>query len=136
MSDAALALREAVHARLTSDAELSGLLGGARLHDEPPRAATGPYLVFARWETDDASAAERRMTSHGFDIAVWGAQGAGTARSLAIGARIEALLHDATLPLAGHALVFLYWDSSATTRDERSKLPRLTLSFRALTEAL
>ncbi len=136
MSDAALALRAAVHDRLTGDSELATLLGGQRLYDEPPRAMTGPYLVFARWETEDVSGAETRLTSHGFDLAVWAAQTGTTSKSFAIAARVEQLLHDAALALAGHRLVFLYWESSASHRDERSKLPRVTLAFRALTEAL
>lgn len=38
----ALALRAAVHQRLSGDGALSALLGGARIYDEPPRASLPP----------------------------------------------------------------------------------------------
>jgi hypothetical protein len=136
MSDAALKLRGAIHARLVADTELVGLLGGPRVHDEAPRAASGPYVTFDNWQAEDASTPDRRMTRHEFELALWAGQTAATGRNLAIGARIEQLLHDAMLTLPGHVLVFLYWQSSTTNRDERSKLPRLSLAFTALTEAL
>lgn len=135
MSDAALKLRQAVHAALVADASLVTLLGGPRIHDEAPRAATGPYVTFDRWQAQDVSAPEKRMTEHEFDLALWAGQTAATARNLAIAARIEQVLHDAPLVLSGHRLVFLYWQSSTSDRDERSKLPRVSLSFTALTEA-
>jgi hypothetical protein len=136
MSDAAHALRAAIHAHLTGDPELVACLGGPNLYDEPPRAAAGAYLVFARWEAEDASTPEQRATRHGFDLAVWPGQAAATAKALDIAGHVERLLHDANLAPAGHRLVYLFWESSAAVRDERSKLPRVTLAFRALTEAL
>src|SRR6478735_1863959 len=38
MSDAILALRAAIHARLEGDAALTALVGPGRIHDEAPRA--------------------------------------------------------------------------------------------------
>ncbi len=134
MSDAALVLRKAIFDRLAGDAQLTSLLGGPRIHDEAPRAATGPYVTFDRWQADDASTPERRAVQHDLELALWAGQGAATARNLAIAARVEQLLHDAPLVLTGHRLVLLYWQSSTSNRDERSKLPRLSLAFRALTE--
>ena len=115
MSDAALKLRKAVHAALAADGSLVTLLGGPRIH---------------------VSASGKRMTEHEFELALWAGQTAATARNLAIAARIEQVLHDAPLVLTAHRLVFLYWQSSTSDRDERSKLPRVSLSFTALTEAL
>jgi Protein of unknown function (DUF3168) len=135
MSDAALKLRQAVHARLTGDAAMVSLLGGPRVHDEAPRAQSGPYVTFDRWSAEDASTPECRMTRHEFDLALFAGESAASARSLAIAARIEALLHDATLTPAGHRVVFLYWRSTLADRDSQTRLPRLTLSFSALTEA-
>ena len=136
MSDAALKLRQAIHSRLTADAALLALLGGPRIHDEAPRAATGPYVTFDSWQADDVSTPERRMTQHGFGLSIWAAQTSATAKNLAVAARIEGVLHDAAIAVEGHKLVFLYWQSSASSRDERTKLPRLILSFKALTETL
>ncbi|MDJ1159029.1 hypothetical protein QNA08_12360 [Chelatococcus sp. SYSU_G07232] len=41
MTSPILALRRAVHARLSGDAALAAMLGGPRIHEEPPRAAEG-----------------------------------------------------------------------------------------------
>lgn len=136
MSEGALRLRQAVHARLGGDSQLVTLLGGPRIHDEAPRAATGPYVTFDDWQAEDVSTPEKRMVRHEFDLALWAGQTAATARNLAIAARIEQILHDAPLVLAGQRLVFLYWQSSTSAREERSRLPRVTLSFTALTETL
>ena len=135
MSDAALQLRKAVHARLVNDAALLALLGGPRIHDEAPRGQEGPHVAFERWQADDASVLERRMTRHEADLALWPGEGAASARALAIAARIEALLHDAPLALQGHRLVFLYWRASLADRDPQTRAPKLTMSFTALTEA-
>jgi hypothetical protein len=134
MSDAALQLRRAVHAQLAADAALAAQLGGPRIHDEAPRGEAGPQVVFERWEAEDASVPERRMTRHGFDLAIWTGEGGGSARALAIAARIEALLDDAALNLTGHRLAFLYWQASFAGRDAQSRSPKLTMSFTALTE--
>jgi hypothetical protein len=135
MSDAALQLRKAVHARLTRDAALIALLGGPRIHDEAPRGQDGPHVTFERWQAEDASVPERRMTRHEVDLALWAGEGAASARNLSIAARIEALLHDAVLTLDGHRLVFLFWRASVAGRDGQTRAPKLTMSFTALTEA-
>ncbi|MGL4438319.1 MAG: tail completion protein gp17, partial [Bosea sp. (in: a-proteobacteria)] len=46
MMDAVIAVRRAIQARLVGDTNLNTLLGGPRIHDEPLRAATGPYVVY------------------------------------------------------------------------------------------
>jgi hypothetical protein len=43
---ASAALRAAVHDALIADASLTGLLGGPKVYDEPPRAAAFPT---SRW---------------------------------------------------------------------------------------
>jgi hypothetical protein len=135
MSDAALQLRKAVYDRLAGDAVLVGLLGGARIHDEAPRGQGGPHVTFERWQADDASVPERRMTRHEAELALWPGEGAASARALAIAARIETLLHDASLMLTGHRLVFLFWSASVAGRDAQTRTPKLTMSFAALTES-
>jgi hypothetical protein len=134
MSDAVLQLRKAVHARLIGDAALLALLGGPRIHDEAPRGQEGPHVTFERWQADDASVPERRMTRHEIDLALWAGEGAASARNLAVAARIEALLHDAPLTLTGHRLVFMFWSASVAGRDVQTRAPKLTMSFIALTE--
>ena len=136
MSDAALKLRQSIHAALVTDAALVTLLGGPRIYDEAPRAGSGPYVTFDDWQAEDVSTPEKRMIQHEFALALWAGQTSATSRNLAVAARMEQVLHDASLVISGHRLVFLYWKSSTSERDERSKLPRLSLAFKALTETL
>jgi Protein of unknown function (DUF3168) len=136
MSGAIIALRKAIHALLTADTVLLGLLGGPRVHDEPPRAAKGLYVVFGAVNAEDWSSTGDDAAEQRFDLVIWGANTGGTATALLIGARIEALLHDASLTLTGHRLVSLRWQATSSARDERSNLPRIAVTFRAVTEVL
>jgi Protein of unknown function (DUF3168) len=136
MSGAIIAVRKAVHAALSADTVLLGLLGGPKIHDEPPRAAKGLYVAFGPVNAQDWSSTGDDAAEQRFDLVIWGANTGGTATALLAGARIEALLHDASLALTGHRLVSLRWQATSSARDERSNLPRLAISFRAVTEAL
>ncbi|MCP8937784.1 DUF3168 domain-containing protein [Alsobacter sp. SYSU M60028] len=129
------ALRKAVRQRLVDDAALLALLGGPRVHDEPPRAAEPPYVTFgpasaAAWNA--GAVAGRR---HALSLVVWSRQG-GDAEALAIAARLEELLDDATLTLEGHRLVLLSVSGLETARPDRAGLRRVTLRLAALTEPL
>ena len=92
MSQAILSLRAAVHAVLTGDATLLALLGGPRLHDEPPRAAKGLYAVFGAASADNGTGLDAPMVSHRFEIDLWGPHSGGTARALEAAGRIVTLL--------------------------------------------
>ncbi len=101
MSDAALKLRQAIHAHLAGDGTLGTLLGGPRIHDEAPRGQAGPYLTFETWEAEDASTPECRASRHAITLALWAGPGMASAKTLAIAARVETLLHEAALDPAG-----------------------------------
>jgi hypothetical protein len=134
MSDAILALRKAVHARLVADAALVTLLGGARIHDEPPRSASGVYAIFGDAEALDWSTGSDRGCEQTFRLVVWAAETGSAVRALEAGARIEALLHDASLTLTGHRLINLRSTDSTMAREPKTNLQKLTLVFRAVTE--
>jgi Protein of unknown function (DUF3168) len=134
MSDAILALRKAVHARLVADAALVTLLGGARIHDEPPRSASGVYAIFGDAEALDWSTSSDRGCEQTFRLVVWAAETGSAVRALEAGARIEALLHDASLTLTGHRLINLRSTDSTMAREPKTNLQKLTLVFRAVTE--
>ncbi len=130
-----LALREAVVARLAGDATLSGMLGGARLYDEPPRGITGVYAVLSDTRLRDWSTGSDHGHEQDFSIGVWAHEG-GARSALKAVARIEALLHEAALVLDGHRLVNLRVTGSDTRRDERANRSRIVLRLRAVTEAV
>lgn len=134
MSDAILALRKAVHATLVADTALTTLTGGARIYDEPPRNAGGIYAVFGDAEALDWSTGSDRGCEQTFRLVVWAAETGSAVKALEAGARIEALLHDAALTLAGHRLINLRATESTMARDPKTNLQKLTLVFRAVTE--
>ena len=136
MSDAILALRKAVHALLAADTALTALTGGTRIYDEPPRSTVGVYTVFGDAEALDWSTGSDRGCEQTFRLVVWAAETGSAVRALEAGARIEALLHDAALVLAGHRLINLRANGSTLARDPKTGLQKLTLSFRAVTEMM
>jgi Protein of unknown function (DUF3168) len=134
MSDAILALRQAVHALLVADTALTVLLGGARIYDEPPRSAGGVYAVFGDVEALDWSTGSDRGCEQTLRLVLWAGETGSAVKALAAGARIETLLHDTALTLTGHRLINLRATESTIAREPKTNLQKLTLVFRAVTE--
>lgn len=65
------ALQRAIHARLTGDAELVSLLGGAHVYDRAPRGTKPPYVVFADESTMDYASAGSDGEEIGLDLEIW-----------------------------------------------------------------
>lgn len=134
MTSPILALRAAILARAQADAELAALMGGAlRLHDEPPRAAEPVYAVFGEVTAADWSTDLDRGHEQDLALVVWSREGSARA-GLAAAERFAAILDGADLALAGHRLVNLRVTAVAAARDERTRLARVTVRLRAVTE--
>ena len=129
----ALALRSAVHQRLAGDGALGALLGGARIYDEPPRAAAPPYLVLAEIETRDLSGDAAPAHEHAFALEVWSRQG-GLSEALKAADRVVRLIDGAALELDGVRLANLAWISTEAERLVGQDLRRAAIRFRAVTE--
>ncbi|MFN7104592.1 MAG: DUF3168 domain-containing protein [Pseudorhizobium sp.] len=127
------ALLAAIHARLSTDAALAGLIGPDGIRDRLlPRPAL-PCIVFGEVETRDYSTATEAGEEHRLMLEVWSeAEGRRSAEEIA--GQLRALLHDAFLPLAGHALVSLAHVRTRTGRQPKTKLFKAELQFRAVTE--
>lgn len=130
---AANALLVSIHARLSADAALVALIGADGIRDRLlPRPAL-PCIVFGEVETRDYSTATEAGEEHRLMLEVWSeAQGRRQAEEVA--GRLRALLHDAALPLAGHALVSLTHVRTRTGRQPKGRLFMAELQFRAVTE--
>lgn len=137
MSDlsSGVALRTAVFQRLSADAALAGLLGGARIFDEPPRAAAPPYVVLAGLETSDLSGDDAPVHEHGLSLEVWSREG-GLSEALRVSDRLVRLLDGAALALDGFRLATLDWVFTDAGRAAESGRRRAALKFRAVTEPL
>jgi hypothetical protein len=130
---ACLALRAAVVARLLADAGLSALLGGARVHDEPPRGASPPYVLVGDVATSDASGDEAPAEEHLLALEVWSREG-GLSEALKVADRAVRLLDGAALTLDGFRLASLAWRTTDAGRFADAGLRRATVTFRAVTE--
>lgn len=131
---ASWALQRAIHQTLTSDADLTSLLGGADVYDHVPRGTAFPYVTFAQttetdWSTGSCAGNEHLLTLH-----IW-SQARGRRELQRIIARIRTLLHDADLTLSGFRLINMRHDFSETRREPDGDTLRGLIRFRAVTEA-
>jgi hypothetical protein len=132
---AALALQQAMSAALAGDATLTGLLGGAHIHDELPRGEPPLYLAFSNIETRDWSTVTDKAHEHFVTIEV-ATNARSRALAQAISARIEAVLDQAPLSPAGHRLINLRIVFWSVARLKNTANFGATLRFRAATEPL
>ena len=124
-----IALRAAIRAALAV------LPGALAIHDGPPRDAAFPFLSFAATRERDLSTQTDRGSETLVDLDVWG--DADSMRpALALADRVIAALDEAPLALMGHRLVDLRFVQMETRREQKGRVARLALRFRAFTECL
>ena len=130
---AARELQEAVFERLSADASLVALLGGAKVFDGAPRNAQAPYVHLGEVVARDWSTATEVGTEISFAVVVW-SRALGRSEGLLIAERVVALLHDAALSLDGFRLVNLRHVATETARGETPEGRRTAVRFRAVVE--
>jgi hypothetical protein len=135
MSDPARALQEAVFEALAADAELEGLLGGAKIFDGAPRNAEAPYVHLGEMNARDWSTATEAGVEIVFAVVAW-SRAPGRSEALAIAERVRAALHEAALALAGWRLVNLRHMATETARAEKPEGRRAVVRFRAAMEGV
>ena len=109
-------VRAALYARLSGDAALTGLLSSptAIYHQVAPQDAATPFVVFHRqagdpiWQFDGAHVQSDLWTCKAVD------RGASASRAEDIAARIDAVLTDAPLAVAGRDLLAVYRESDVS----------------------
>lgn len=127
------ALQAAVFQRLTADAALAALVGGA-IHDSmPPGSGSGTYVSLGPEDARDASDQIGRGAFHDFVVSVVTDQ-AGFQTAKQIAAAISDALTGATLVLARGRLIGLWFLRAKARRVEAGDIRRIDLSFRARTE--
>ncbi len=133
MNAASAELQKAVWNRLVGDAELVALLGGVRVFDTVPVGTPFPYLTFGRETVSDWSTATELGSEHLFSLHVWSRE-RGRKEVQAITAHVQALLHEASLVLAGYRLVNLRFRGGEQGFVDELRVVQGTLRFRAVTE--
>jgi hypothetical protein len=130
-----IALRKAILARLLGESALVARLGGARVHDEAPRSAPPPYVVFAQSRSRDWSTMTEAGHEHFVSLDIWSAR-SGAREALEISALVAAALDDQSLLLEGHNLVNLQVREIETARENANRFVRAKLRLRAITEKI
>jgi hypothetical protein len=132
---AAFALRAALRNRLRDDTILTGILGGARIYDEPPRAEQTPYIVLDRVESRSIAADDTPLEEHRLTLAVWSRE-AGLAQALRIAARLASVLDNGSLNLGnGYRLVGMTWQTTDSRRVD-NRFRQALVRLRAVTELM
>jgi hypothetical protein len=136
MPSSALALQQAVFERLTTDAGVLALLGGApRVYDDTPQPAEFPYITFGQSTLRDADTDGRRADEHVFTLHIW-SRGGGRRECHRLIDVLRTTLHDQPMALDGHWLVNLRHEFSEARRDSDGETLHGIVRFRALTEPL
>jgi hypothetical protein len=130
---AALALRAAIFAALANDAALAAMLGGAKIHDEPPRTLDFPFVTLGEAEIRDAATMTEGGEETTLTLHVYSRQGGHREAHAVVGAVMEALI-DAPLPLAGHHLANLRVATADVRRGEDGRTYHGRIRLRAVTE--
>lgn len=135
MASAAFALQQALHQRLTADANLLALLDGPRVYDDVPVRSQFPYVTFGLTSERDWSTGSDEGSEHSITLHVW-SRAKGRKETSAIMDAIHAALHDVVLTLTGFRLVNLRHEFTDARRDADGETYHGTSRFRAVTEAL
>jgi hypothetical protein len=133
MTTATAALRAAVHDALVADGALTALLGGPAVYDEPPRAASFPYVTIGEARIGDFSAGDEAGEEHQLTLHAWSRQGGHREAHLIAGALLQAL-DDAPLTLAAHRLINLRFAVADVRREADGRTYHALVRFRAVTE--
>lgn len=135
MSSAGHELQKAVHAALTSDASLTGLLGGARVYDDVPRGVAYPYISFGQSTERDWSTGSDEGSEHLITLHVW-SRAHGRREVEGIVAAVRDVLRDALLLLTGFRLINLRHEITDAVRDVDGETYHGIVRYRAVTEPL
>jgi hypothetical protein len=135
MSTATAALRAAIHDALHADSALTGILGGAKIYDEPPAHAAFPYVTLGEARVSDFSAGDESLQEHQLTLHAWSRQGGHKEAHLIAGALLQAL-DDAPLAPDGHQLVNLRFSLADIRRESDGRTYHALVRFRAVTEAV
>ena len=126
-------LQRGIYQALANSSELNTLLGGTRVYDDAPQAATFPYITLGQstmrdWSTGTDDGSEHLLTLH-----VWSRAG-GKKQVSDILEAIKRTLHDQPLSLVDHHLVNLRHDFSEARLDPDGHTFHGIVRYRAVTE--
>jgi hypothetical protein len=123
--------QKGIYAKLTGDAALTTLLGGAKVYDSPPENAVFPYVVIGDLTANDFGSATFRGQEQTLTIHSW-SQEKSSLELKQIMDRIWSLLHQATLTLVDASLVLIRSEFLQPFLDEDGRTHHGVQRFRLL----
>jgi hypothetical protein len=133
MIASSIALQTALYTALTTNADLTTLLGGPRVYDDAPQATTFPYITFGQSIVRDAATSTEPGDEHIVTIHVW-SRAPGRRETQSILDQIRSLVHDRALTLTNHRLINIRHEFSDIRRDPDGETLHGLLRLRAVTE--
>lgn len=129
----AAALQEAVYQKLSGDAPLAALVGGA-VYDALPAGTLPPtYVALGPEDAQARDDGTGRGAWHRFTVSVV-TDGAGFHAAKQVAAAISDALSGADLTLSRGRLAALHFHRARARREDRGNLRRIDLTFRARVE--
>jgi hypothetical protein len=133
MPSSAWALQQSIHAAVSSDATLLGLLGAPRIYDDVPQRSDFPYLTLGQSTLRDWSTGGEEGDEHLLTLHVW-SRANGRKETHEIMSALRSALHDRALALSGHRLVNLRHEFSDARREPDGETYHGVVRLRAVTE--
>lgn len=127
------ALRASIITALKAASQLTTLLGGAKIYDEPPANTSFPYISVGDWVLNDWSSQIDKGHEHKITLHIWSRDG-GRAEVEVIASEILQILDDMPLTLTGHTLVNMRHTTSLINREKDGRTYHAVVRFRAVTE--
>lgn len=134
-ADADFALLLADHAYESGSPSVAGVYEYVPQSEAPESVAPFPYVVVGdttvvEWDTDDVNGHEHTVVIHVWD------RHRGRRRVRQIQDAIYAALHGASFTVAGHALIYCYWEFSDILSEEDPVSQHAVTRFRIVTQEL
>ncbi len=129
----ALDLQGAIYAALSNDADLTTVLGGAKIYDDVPQSTIFPYVTIGEIETRDWDTQTSTGHEHIVTLHAW-SKYKGRKQVQNIIAAIDAVLDDKNLTLQDHTLVNLHVIFWSAMRDLDGRAYHGIVRLRAVTE--
>jgi hypothetical protein len=129
------AIQRGIYQALANSTDVTTLLGGARIYDDPPQAAGLPFVSLGQTELRDWSTGTEDGAEHLLTLHVWSRAG-GKKQVHEIIEAIRGVLHDKPLALADHHLVNLRHEFSEVRPDPDGDTFHGIVRYRAVTEPM
>ena len=128
-------LQRGIYQALAGSPTLGALLGGTRIYDDPPQAASYPFITLGESTLRDWSTGSENGDEHLLTLHVWSRFG-GKRQVHDIIEEIKGALHDKPVSLIDHHLVNLRHEFSEVRPDPDGDTFHGIVRYRAVTEPM